>query len=534
MGFFIFGCLLIVIGVLVPIFAPTLLTPFKWSMRIILPTIGIALVVFSTAIFVDGGKSGVVTVKFGTDLPTGKIVATNGEKGPQAVILPDGWHFGYLPWIYTLQSIDNVVIPQGHVGVVEAHDGLPLAKGIIFAPEWDNPLDMLDGQKFMVKGYKGPQLTVLTPGTWRYNPKLFNITTRKALEVPIGKVAVIKANVGLDPSELEDKSSVNGVDLVPKGYRGIWKTALHPDAYYLHPDAYIVTLVQTTNRMYNYVKPKSEGKTKLPDKSIGVKTLDSFVFPVDVRVSAKISAEDAPYVVARLADPDGDSNGDGFNTLEDIVILPVIRAIFRNNAEGKKALEYVQNRSQIEKDATVKFAEGLEQFKVTTDGVFIGENGLLDTVEGRSLMATQTDKEVALQEKETFKEQKLAQEERAKMVKAQEDADQEKLKAQAHAQVEISEQEAQAMINLAKGDAQAYIEKVEALGGVENFVNLEMLKLAMARWEGKVPNILLVGGGGDSGGSLDSKAINAMIMKWLSEGMATPSKPRLVPVPATK
>jgi regulator of protease activity HflC (stomatin/prohibitin superfamily) len=222
-----------------------------------------------------------------------------------------------------------------------------------------------------------------------------------------------------------------------------------------------------------------------------------------------------------LASPDSDGDGDGFNTLEDIVILPVIRAIFRNNAESKKALEYVQNRTQIEKDATAKFAEGLSPYRVTTDGVFIGENGLTDTQEGKSLMATQTDKEVALQEKATFQEQKLAQEERAKMVKAEEDANQEKNKAIARAKVDIAEQEAQAEIKMAEGRAQAYLKKLEALGGVDNFVKLEMLKMSMEKWQGTVPNILLMGGSGGSEGQ-SAEAVNALLLKLFQGGLPQP------------
>jgi hypothetical protein len=528
---FTIGVILIMMAFFVPMIVSAILeaecpAPVKVAARVGLPIIGVIMILISSAIFVDEDKSGVVVVKFGTDLPVGKIIATNGEKGPQARILPPGWHFFYWPWNYELRAVPTITVPAGHVGVVEARDGAnPLAKGEIFAAEWEDPQEMLDGVKFMQRGQRGPQLTVLTPAQYRYNPTIFNITIKKALEVPIGKVAVIKANAGLDPSELENKASVNGIDLVPRGYRGIWNTALHPDAYYLHPDAYIVTLVQTTNRIYEYVDPKVKSPTNA-DKSIGVKTIDGFIFPVDVRVSAKISAEDAPFVVAMLANPDADSNKDGFNTLEDIVILPLIRAIFRNNAEDKKALEYVQNRSQIEKDATAKFTAGLTPFKVTSDGVFIGENGLTDTAEGKSLMSTQTDKEVALQEKATFQEQKLAQEERAKMVKAQEDADQEKNKAIARAGVEISEQDALSKINLAKGEAAAFEEKVKALGGVENFVKLEMLKLGMDKWEGRVPNILMMGAGGK--GVDSTEAVNALLLRLMQEGA------KITPTPVTK
>lgn len=485
------------------------------ALRIVAPVIGIVMVFISTAIYVEDNKAGVVTVKFGTDLPTGQIIATNGEKGPQAKVLPPGWHFGYWPWQYDLEDVDNIEIPQGHVGVVEAKDGSkPLAKGEIFAPEWENPTDMLDAEKFMKEGIKGPQLTVLTPGQYRYNPRLFKITAKKALEVPIGTVAVIKANAG-KIYEGDNIKLVNGVPIVPNEHRGIWAKALPPNAYYLHPNAYIVTLVQTTNRVYSYVEKNA----------IGVKTSDSFEFPVDVRVSVKVSAEDAPDVVAMLANPDSDTNKDGFNVLEDRVILPLIRAIFRNNAETMNAIQYVQKRSEIESTATEKFAKGLERFKITTDGVYIGELGIKDTPEGKALMQTQTDKEIANQEIETYKQQKIAEEERAKVVKAKEDAEQEKQKAEAAAKVIIAEDEGLAIQKRADGEAkatlvkeqaiaEAYRAKVEALGGVDNLVLLESIsKLSEALPKTELPKFLMLGSG-DGGGGLDA-AVKAKILNLI-------------------
>jgi regulator of protease activity HflC (stomatin/prohibitin superfamily) len=501
---FILGLLLVIVGIVVPIILAKNTKVPKMALHAIrfgVPVVGLLVMFVSTAIYVEDNQAGVVVVKFGSDLPTGQIIATNGEKGPQARVLPPGWHFLYYPWQYDLEAVDNITIPQGHVGVVETSDGAnPLPKGEIFAPEWDNPVEMLDAQKFMTTGVKGPQLTVLTPGQYRYNPRLYKITAQKALEVPIGTVAVIKANAGA-PFEGE-KVTVNGVPIVPKGHRGIWNEALSPNAYYLHPNAYVVTLVQTTNRIYNYI-----GKN-----AIGVKTLDSFEFPVDVRVSVKVSAEDAPQVVAMLATPDADPNKDGFNVLEDRVILPLIRAIFRNNAESMGAIQYVQQRTLIESGATLKFSEGLKKFNITTDGVYVGELGIRDTEEGKALLQTQTDKEVAIRQKETYNEKRLAEIERSAMVEAEENANQEKNKAIARAKVDIAEQESQAVIKMAKGEAEAYKQKLEALGGVDNFVKLEMIKMISGDWKPVLPNTLVIGGG--EGGM---SAVEALMLKSLTE-----------------
>ena len=39
---------------------------------------------------------------------------------------------------------------------------------------WESPEEMLDAVKFLSegRGFRGPQLTVLTPGRYRFNPRL--------------------------------------------------------------------------------------------------------------------------------------------------------------------------------------------------------------------------------------------------------------------------------------------------------------------------------------------------------------------------
>ena len=45
-------------------------------------------------------QSGLVIKKFGAPLPTGRIIALDGEAGYQARLLSPGWHFGLWRWRY--------------------------------------------------------------------------------------------------------------------------------------------------------------------------------------------------------------------------------------------------------------------------------------------------------------------------------------------------------------------------------------------------------------------------------------------------
>lgn len=509
--------------------------------------VGFVLVVISTAIYVEDNQGGVVVVKFGQDLEPNRIIATDGQKGPQAEVLPPGWHFGYWPWIYSLESVKNEIIPQGKVGVVTTMDGAPLPEGQVYAAAWDDPIKMMDAQTFLTsgRGQKGPQLTVLTPGQYRYNPRLYTIQHADLLDVKVGEVVVIKANAGptYEAEVGTEVLTVNGTPIVMNGHRGIWREALTPNSYYLHPTAYQVVRVGTTNRIFNYVKDsygtdQSTVSDARDDKSIRVRTKDGFQFAVDVRVSIKISAEDAPYVVARLGNPDGQVQG-GYTVIEERVVLPLIRSIFRNTAESKNALEFVQNRSEIEKDATRQFEEGLAEWKITTDGVSIADIGLDETEQGRRLLQTQTDREVAQQEKETYERQREAQLKRAEMEKAREDANQEKNKAAAAALVTIREREAEARIKEAHGEAEAirmkieaegranaeaYKQKITAIGGADNWLALEMFSRAAERWSGSVPGIVVAGGsGGDSGDG------GGLFKAWLAQMLRQNQKSPVAP-----
>ena len=66
----------------------------------LLVLLGVISIVISTAIYVEDNQGGIIVRKFGNDLKGGAIIATDGEKGPQAYVLPPGWHFGYWPWLF--------------------------------------------------------------------------------------------------------------------------------------------------------------------------------------------------------------------------------------------------------------------------------------------------------------------------------------------------------------------------------------------------------------------------------------------------
>ncbi len=505
--------------------------------RIALWVLSFSLFVFGlvvgSSVVVDENQVGIIHKQFfGKPLPTGQIIAREGEMGPQAEILGPGWHFGYYPFTYTVR-VDNVInVAPGQAGFVTARDGQPLPESEMFAPAWESAQDMLNPVTFLAKGgRRGPQTTILTPGTYRYNTALHEVTPIPALQVDAGTVAVIKSNSGKPWTDADGKADlVNGVPLVPRNHRGVWAEPITPGGYYLNTRAYMPIIVKTTQRTYTYQAAKSRpaamarnkaaSSASGPDEdwSVSVRSKDGFSFPVDVRVACAVEAKNAPYLVALLGNPDSvvqdEQEDEKLEVLEARIILPSVRAILRNVAETMNALEFVNRRSEIEAIATQRITAELARYRVTCDGVYVGNIHLDATEAGKKLIMTQTEREVAVNQQKLYDQQKQAEESRAKFVRAQEEAEQQRQLAAAEYKVRIEGENAKSQIARAKGEAEsqviigegrakAYKLLVETLGR-DQVAQLEMLKLVV---EGKVqitPQVMVSGSSG--AGTMDALA----------------------------
>ena len=224
----------------------------------------------------------------------------------------------------------------------------------------------------------------------------------------------------------------------------------------------------------------------------------------------------SPYLVALLGDPDSvvqdEQEDEKLEVLEARIILPAVRAIFRNVAETMNALEFVNRRSEIEALATQRITTELARYRVSCDGVYVGNIHLDASPAGQQLLATQTDREVAVNQQKLYDQQKQAEESRAKFVRAQEEAEQQRQLAAAEYKVRVEGENAKSQVARAKGEAEsqviigegrakAYKLLVETLGQSQ-VAQLELLKLVV---EGKVqitPQVMVNGAG--SGGTTDA------------------------------
>lgn len=403
----------------------------------------------------------------GPSLPPGQIIATKGEMGVQANVLAPGWHFGYWPIIYDIQTVPVIKVPDGQLGLVKAIDGRPLRSGQVFADEIpENQFRSLleDPVAFLGSGsgQKGLQTNVLTPGQYRLNTALFEVRMVPLIDVKAGSVGVIKSNVGSEPSvELPTPQADGDIRFLAKeGERGTRLVPLRTGQYSLNPEAFQVLPVSTGRRVANYTS-RDEGPERTSDSHtlgpIPVKSQDGFTFPVDVRVIYFIKEADAPRVVALFG---------GDNDLLQEVLTSRVRSIFRDNAESVSALDYINQRSIQAANATKLLSHAMTPYGITVESIDIGNVGG-DNPELNALLETQRNRKIAAEEQDTYIAQQKAAEQKKELTRTEQEVEEEKRLATATYAVQIAEQEQQKRLIAANAEAEAL--RIEAEARAEAF-----------------------------------------------------------------
>ena len=148
-----------------------------WTLVAILGGFAVIAFVLSGVRMIREDQSGLVIKRYGRPLPSGRIIALNGEAGYQARMLPPGWHAGLWRWRYKVSKVPVVVVRPGEIALVVAADGdaIPAERVLARAVDCDN---FQDAEAFLRHhGERGRQISFLTAGTYRINPAVFRVVT---------------------------------------------------------------------------------------------------------------------------------------------------------------------------------------------------------------------------------------------------------------------------------------------------------------------------------------------------------------------
>ena len=184
------------------------------------------------------------------------FIKRGGVKGIQLRTLPPGlWPIH--PYLFRVSISKTTMIPPGKVGVVTSADGDPPDPGRLNGKAIDGHRNFQDAEFFIANGgQKGPQVEILTPGTYRIltqsvpldggdpKPGLFFIRLFDATVINENQVGLVEA---LDGAPLDPRNYVaqpveghdnfgDGNEFIRRGgQRGPQKDILLPGTYYINP-----------------------------------------------------------------------------------------------------------------------------------------------------------------------------------------------------------------------------------------------------------------------------------------------------------
>lgn len=200
-------------------------------------------------VLVPSGNLGIVTRRFVLSgqhrtLPDGAIIALEGEAGIQADTLAPGVHYGYWPWQYTVDLVPFTVVPPDKIGLVQSRDGKPLADGRVLAGKVDCD-SFQNARAFLTNGgQRGPQVTVIPPGTYRINTGLFTVSMAPVTDVGDNMVGIVTTKEGASLSsgdiagqEVQGHNSFQDGDTFIKngGRKGLQEQVILAGRYFLNP-----------------------------------------------------------------------------------------------------------------------------------------------------------------------------------------------------------------------------------------------------------------------------------------------------------
>ena len=185
------------------------------------------------------------------------FIKQGGVKGIQLRTLPPG-KWAIHPYLFRVSIAKATVIPPGKVGVITSADGDPPNAGRLHGKAIAGHRNFQDAEHFVYNGgQKGPQVEILTPGTYRIHtasiaingsneqkPGLFYVRLYDATVITENQIGLVEALDGapLDPRDYvaaqvtgHDNFGDSNAFITNGGQRGPQKDILLPGTYYINP-----------------------------------------------------------------------------------------------------------------------------------------------------------------------------------------------------------------------------------------------------------------------------------------------------------
>ncbi|MCC5634864.1 flotillin family protein [Nostoc sp. CHAB 5844] len=442
-----------------------------------------------------------------------KFLENGGEKGQQLGILRTSKYrinTRLFTVITSANASEHGVKPQDlkvyavnsdHVGIVTTLDGIEARdeEGIILGNKEHDYFQ--DAQKFIdLGGWKGLQEEVLETGEYNLNPWFVKVEQVPVTVISEGTVGVVVSLTGKEAPkpyvrEISSQSDLAKDDfqLVEEGYRGIWKEPLGIGRHLINTKTKNIVLVPTNQITLDWSDDTDKADNNY-DKRLGTLQLwskDGFHLLIEIKQGFRVPGKNAPMMVAKIGSPGSlkeeltnqslvSSDNKKFRSIRDLitrVLEPTVSNYFSNAVQDCEALDFVDKRSDRQREAKSCIESALKDVGVTAVDTLIGEINLPP-----QLQKILNDRKTVEEQKKTSEKEKDTERARQDVVRAKTEADRQQELVNAEINVEIAKKEADAerqrtdansdrIIKEGQAQAEAYKAQINAFGGdIRSFV----------------------------------------------------------------
>lgn len=333
----------------------------------------------------------------------------------------------------------------------------------------------------------------------------------------------------------------------------MWREPLLPGKYAINPYAMKVIPVPTTNFILKWVQQQT-GSHLFDEnlREVSLITKDAFEPSLPLSVVVHIDYKLAPRVIQRFGD---------IKRLVEQTLDPMVAAHFKNVGQTRTLIQLIQDRTEIQNQASMEMKEKFRAYDLELEEVLIGtpapsagDHRIEDILTQLRLRQIAEEQIVtyAQQEKASVKERELREAESrarqqqsiteselaiqvqsnegkaayqravqdAEKVRTLAEAEASKARLMAQAQADnnraLGEAEADRTLRVGRAEAEAILEKVKAYGGPRYQLTQQVMNRFAEAVEKAgielVPRVMIQGNGDHSSGSNAMEALMAMLL----------------------
>ncbi len=431
------------------------------------------------------------------------------------------------------------------IGIVTIHDGPSLPQGEIIAPVvGDDPAQpetyhnkFQDADRFLLAGgMRGRQLQVLVEGTYYINRLFGTVEMIPKTVIEVGNVGVVVSYTGAMGADLSGQEYRHG-ELVERGNRGVWSEPLLPGKYPFNTYAGKVISVPTTNFILKWIRSQVGSHNFDENLSeVSLITKDAFEPSLPLSVVVHIDYKKAPLVIQRFGD---------IKKLVEQTLDPMVAAYFKNIGQTRTLIQLLQERSQIQQQASMEMKEKFQHYNLELEEVLIGTpTSSAEDHQIETILTQLRSRQIATEQVETYNRQQAAAVKERELREAESRAAMQAKITEAELNINIqtnqgkaeyqrsiqqaaqiralAEAEAEKTARIGIAQALATEEQVRAYGGPQFQVTQQVLnRFAEAIQQSKVdvvPRVMVTSGGNaENGSSASGSIMEALLTMLLSE-----------------